>query len=101
MVAMFLMFPFVKIGLRALSLEIMILMTRTVVETNDSILEELLQKDPRQSSRELAIQLNSAFNTVLNRLRALGKVQKSGKWVPNKLSEIIMNQRLTNCISLS
>ena len=36
----------------------------------------------------------------MNRLRALGKVQKTGKWVPHKLSENNMNQRQTLCISL-
>ena len=71
------------------------------VETNDSILEEILQEDPRQSSRELAIQLNFSPNTVLNRFRALGKVQKTGKWVPHKLSENNINQTLTNCILMS
>ena len=43
------------------------------IEANDSLLEELLEQDPRQSTRDLAIQLNCSFNTVLNRLRALGK----------------------------
>ena len=42
-----------------------------LVETKDSILKELLQEDPRQSSWELVIQLNRSPNTVLNRLRAL------------------------------
>ena len=70
------------------------------IEANDSLLEELLEQDPRQSTRNLAIQLNFSFNTVLNRLRALEKVQKTGKWVSHKLSENGMNQRLTTCISL-
>ena len=43
------------------------------IEANDSLLEELLEQDPRQSTRNLAIQLNCSFNTVLNRLRALVK----------------------------
>ena len=82
-----LMVALVKDGLLVLVLEILISMARTVleIETNDSLLEELLEQDPRQSTRNLAIQLNYSFNTVLNRLRALEKVQKTGKWMPHKL----------------
>ena len=58
------------------------------VEADDNRLEELLEEDPRQSSRELALALSVTHTTVLNRLHALGKVQKVGKWVPHKLSEI-------------
>ena len=70
------------------------------VETNDSILRELLQKDPRQASRDIAIELNCSPNTVLNQLRALGKVQKTGKWVSHNLSKNNINRKLINCISL-
>ena len=49
------------------------------IEANDSLLEELVEEDPRQSIRDLGIQLNCSFNTVLNRLRALGKVRKTEK----------------------
>ena len=64
-------------------------------------MEELLQEDPRQSSRELALKLSISHTTVLNRLHALGKVQKVGKWVPHKLSEINISQRLNTCVFLS
>ena len=37
------------------------------IEANDSFLDELLEQDPRQSTKNLAIQLNCSFNTVLNR----------------------------------
>ena len=42
-----------------------------------------------------------SHTTVLNRLRALGKVQKVGKWVPHKLSEVNISERLSICVSLS
>ena len=48
------------------------------VETDDDALEQLLREDPRQSASELALQL-PVSRTVLNRLNALGKVQKIGK----------------------
>ena len=71
------------------------------VDADDSFLEDLLEEDPRRSSRELALSLSVSHATVLNRLKALGKVQKVGKWVPDKLSEVNISQRLSICASLS
>ena len=67
------MFALVKDGLLALVLEILISMTRTLLEGQLKLLEELLEQDPRQLTRNLAIQLNCSFNKVLNRLRGLVK----------------------------
>ena len=66
----------------------------------DDLIEELLKEDPRRSSRELALELSVSHTTVLNRLNAMGKVQKIGKWVPHKLSEVNISQRLSICASL-
>lgn len=71
------------------------------LEADDDALEQLLREDPRQSTSELALQLLVTSRTVLNRLHALGKVQKIGKWVPHKLSEVNISQRLSICVSLS
>ena len=71
------------------------------VEADDSLLEELLEEDPRRSTRELALELSVSQTTVCNRLRELGKVQKVGKWVPHKLSEINIAQPLSTCVFLS
>ena len=35
-------------------------------EVNNSVLEELLEEDPRQSTKDLDIQLNCTSNTILN-----------------------------------
>ena len=51
------------------------------VEADDDRLEELLEEDPRKSSRDLALELSVTHATVLRRLHALGKVQTVGKWV--------------------
>lgn len=71
------------------------------IEANDALLEELLEQDPRRSSRQLASDMSVSHTTVLNRLQALGKVQRVGKWVPHKLSEVNISQRLSTCISLA
>ena len=70
------------------------------LEANDDVLEGLLEEDPKQSSRELALELSVSHTTVLNRLKALGKVQKVGRWVPHQLSEVNISQRLSICTSL-
>ena len=64
------------------------------IEVSDSVLEQMLEEDPHQLNRDLAIKLNCSSTPVLNRF-------KSRKWVLYKLSEKNMNQRFTNCISLS
>ena len=71
------------------------------VEADDDLLEELLEEDPRRSTRELALMLSVSQPTVCNRLHALGKVQKVGKWVPHELSEVNISQRLSICASLA
>jgi transposase len=63
-------------------------------------LQALLDEDPRQSTLKLAAQLNVVHSTVLRRLHDMGKINKVGKWVPHKLSQININQRLSTCISL-
>jgi len=71
------------------------------LEADDELLKELLDQDPRRSSRELALEMSVSQTTVLNRLHALGKIQKLGKWVPHKLSEVNISQRLSICVSLA
>ena len=67
----------VAIGLLVSRMENTTLTMKSAVrpfETYDSFLEELLEYSPQQSSRELALSLSVSYNTVLNRLNALGKV---------------------------
>ena len=63
-------------------------------ELDDHELEELISTDPCLSTRELALRLSVSNSTVYDRLKALGKVQKLGKWVPHKLSEMNILTRL-------
>jgi histone-lysine N-methyltransferase SETMAR len=71
------------------------------VEAEDDVLSNLIEEDPRLTTRELALELSVSHTTVCNRLHALGKKQRCGKWVPHKLSEINIAQRLNTCVFLS
>lgn len=54
----------------------------------DAELQALLDEDSAQTLQELAEALNVGKSTVSDRLRAMGKIQKEGKWVPHELSEL-------------
>nr|KAF6392670.1 hypothetical protein mPipKuh1_007854 [Pipistrellus kuhlii] len=63
-------------------------------------LQALLVQNPQITQQELATTLNCSQKTISNQLRALGKVQKFGKWVPHELTDNNRNQRVTICSSL-
>ncbi len=64
------------------------------------LLLELIEQDPRKSTTELANELSVDQSTVSRQLKALGKQQKTGRWVPHKLSETNIANRLSICASL-
>ena len=64
-------------------------------------LVELFDENPAKSTSQLAEQLGVDKSTVLRRLKALGKVQKVGKWVPHKLIEINIEQRPNSVLFFS
>jgi transposase len=54
------------------------------VDFDDEALQALLHTNPRQTTRELAAQLNCSYMTVDRHLHALSKVNKYGNWVPRQ-----------------
>lgn len=66
----------------------------------DEELKALLDDNPAQSLRELAQQLGVDKSTVSRRLHAIGKIQKEGKWLPHRLTDSAIANRLNICISL-
>lgn len=74
--------------------------SRRPTEFDDEALQALLDADPRQTTRELAEQLNCSHVTVENHLHALGKVHKYGKSVPHQLSVDNLAQRASVCALL-
>ena len=53
----------------------------------DAELQVLLDDDPTQSQEQLAQQLGVTQQAISLRLRAMGKIQKIGKWVPHELND--------------
>jgi len=63
----------------------------------DTELQSLLNEDDTQTQQQLAEQLGVAQQTVSDRLKAMGKIQKEGKWVPHELTERQQENRKTIC----
>ena len=53
----------------------------------DTELLTLLGENGAQTQEELTKQLGVARSTISDRLKAMGTIQKEGKWVPYKLNE--------------
>ena len=50
----------------------------------DSDLQALLDDDDAQTQQQLADQLNVTQEVISIHLKAMGKIQKMGKWVPHE-----------------
>lgn len=63
----------------------------------DTDLEALLKEDDAQTQQHLADALHVSQQAISDRLRALGKIQKEGKWIPYALNERNKEKRRTTC----
>ena len=63
----------------------------------DEELQALLDEDPIQSQQQLAQTLNVTRGAICQCLKAMGKIQKYGKWVPCQLNDRQMENRKTIC----
>lgn len=63
----------------------------------DADLQALLDQDATQTQEMLAEQLNVTQASISGRLKAMGKIQKMGKWVPHELNERQQETRKTTC----
>lgn len=66
-------------------------------KVDDHQLQALLDEDNTQSQKMLAKQLGVTQPAISMRLRAMGKVQKMGKWVPHELNDRQMERRQNTC----
>jgi [histone H3]-lysine36 N-dimethyltransferase SETMAR len=63
----------------------------------DEDLQVLLDEDSTQSQQILAEKLNVSRVAICQRLKAMGKIHKYGKWVPHALNDRQMEHRKTIC----
>lgn len=63
----------------------------------DAELQTILDGDDTLSQKQMAEMLNVAQQTISDRLKAMGKIQKCGKWVPHELNERQMENRKNTC----
>ena len=54
------------------------------MKNEDAELEAILDEDDTLSQKQMAAMLNVAQQTICDRLKAMGKIQKCGKWVPHE-----------------
>ena len=67
---------------------------------DEDCLNSLIHNDPCQCTRELANVMNCDHSAIVRHLHSMGKVQKSGVWVPHALSQNHKNQQVAICASL-
>lgn len=63
----------------------------------DDELQAILDEDATQTQEMMARQLNVSQAAISQRLHAMGKIQKLGKWVPHELNDRQMENRKTTC----
>ncbi|EYC12537.1 hypothetical protein Y032_0047g1535 [Ancylostoma ceylanicum] len=74
---------------------------RSVID--DEVLREVVESDPKQTTRELAVRFECSHMTIKNHLNAIGKSSRCGKWVPHQLTadnlgaRIAISQILLRC----
>ena len=56
----------------------------TAIDNNE--LEQLIEADPMQTTRELAKHLQCDHSTIVRHLEIIGKTNRNGQWVPHQLS---------------
>jgi len=61
----------------------------------DEELQALLDQDSAQTQEQLTASLGITQKAISLRLKAMGKIQKEGEWVPYELSERNKDQRKT------
>lgn len=69
-------------------------------ELDDEALQQLVESNPRLTSREMAVTLGCDQSTIVRHLHTLGKVPKLGCWVPHVLTERDRTQRSEVCTFL-
>ena len=68
--------------------------------TDDALLEELINSDPRLTTEQMSNTLGCSATTVKTHLHMIGKSYKAGVWVPHELTEKNKAVRQSVCQAL-
>ena len=69
------------------------------LEIDLDLLKQLIEQDPRLTTRCLAEQLECSYTTVQKHLGDLGKTWKYGVWIPHELSPYQLQSRADVCVN--
>ena len=69
-------------------------------EVDVDVLKQLIEEDPRLTTRCLAERLECSHTTVETHLRDLGKTWKYGVWIPHELSQHQLQFKVNICMVL-
>jgi [histone H3]-lysine36 N-dimethyltransferase SETMAR len=69
-------------------------------EIDVDVLKQLIEEDPRLTTRCLAERLGCSHTAVEKHLKELGKIWKYGVWIPHELSPLQLQQRVDSCMEL-
>ena len=67
---------------------------------NNDVVKTMLEQDPFLTTLEIAERLNSAQQTILDCIWKIGLVWKCPRWLPHKLSQKNLDDRVVVCTSL-
>lgn len=67
---------------------------------NEDALRDLVESNPRQTTRGIAAAFGCSHATIETHLAAIGKVPKLGTWVPHLLTDCDRKRRTEVCLSL-
>src|SRR5271155_4632974 len=70
------------------------------LQVDMDVLKQLIEEDPRLTTRCLAERLGCSHTTVETHLRELGKTWKYGVWIPHDLSPHQLQHRVDTCMGL-
>lgn len=70
------------------------------VQVDIDLLKQLIEQDPRLTTRCLAERLACSHSAVETHLHELGKTWKCGVWVPHELSPLQLQYRVDACMEL-
>ena len=70
------------------------------LEVDIDVLKQLIEEDPRLTTRCLAERLGCSHTTVETHLGELGKTWKYGVWIPHELSALQLQHRVDACMEL-